>query len=280
MKLAFSTLGCPDWDLSTIISKAGAFGFDGLEIRGLLQTLDVTTLPEFTSQGKETLTRLRDTNLEIACFSSSVFLSYPKRNSPEKEKHFDEIKRYIELCEFFGTKCIRIFGGSIGSRSWDDVIDEAIITVHQMDEILKNTNVKIVIETHDDWMRAEYFKQLMIGANVDSVGILWDVNHPFMFIGEEPEITWDKTGKWIYHTHWKDSQLNPYEKHGFKPCLMGEGILPLLKIFKLLVKGGYNGYFSLEWEKRWHQEIEDPEIAFPQYVTFMNELQKKANSES
>jgi len=34
VKLAFTTLGCPDWDLDTIISKAAEFGFDGVDFRG------------------------------------------------------------------------------------------------------------------------------------------------------------------------------------------------------------------------------------------------------
>ena len=35
MKLAFSTLGCPDFDWSDIYSMAKDFGFDGIEMRGL-----------------------------------------------------------------------------------------------------------------------------------------------------------------------------------------------------------------------------------------------------
>jgi len=35
---------------------------------------------------------------------------------------------------------------------------------------------------------------------------------------------------------------------------------------------GYTGYLSLEWEKRWHPEIPDPEIAFPQYMERMREF--------
>ena len=35
MKLAFSTLGCPDFDWSDIYSMAKDFGFQGIEIRGL-----------------------------------------------------------------------------------------------------------------------------------------------------------------------------------------------------------------------------------------------------
>ena len=32
---------------------------------------------------------------------------------------------------------------------------------------------------------------------------------------------------------------------------------------------GYAGYLSFEWEKRWHPEIEDPEVAFPRYIEYM-----------
>ena len=32
---------------------------------------------------------------------------------------------------------------------------------------------------------------------------------------------------------------------------------------------GYKGYYSFEWEKRWHPEIEDPEVAFPHFAETM-----------
>lgn len=35
MKLAFSTLGCPDFDWPDIYAMAKDFGFNGIEIRGL-----------------------------------------------------------------------------------------------------------------------------------------------------------------------------------------------------------------------------------------------------
>ena len=42
---------------------------------------------------------------------------------------------------------------------------------------------------------------------------------------------------------------------------------------KLMTERGYDGYYSLEWEKMWHPEIEEPEVAFPQYVEYMRKLQ-------
>ena len=45
--------------------------------------------------------------------------------------------------------------------------------------------------------------------------------------------------------------------------LTGTGTVPVREIVKVLAGAGYKGYYSFEWEKKWHPEIEDPEIAIP-----------------
>ena len=37
----------------------------------------------------------------------------------------------------------------------------------------------------------------------------------------------------------------------------------------LLAAGGYQGWISVEWEKRWHPEIEEPEVALPQHLDLL-----------
>jgi len=274
MKLSFSTLGCPNWDLNQVIKNAKNYGFDGVEIRGIKDQLDVSKLPEFTIRAGEIREKFGDAEIEIICFSSSIRMAEPDKS--KRNKHFDELKRYAELCYNFDTPFIRIFGGEIGELSWEKAIEEAAETLTKMIEIIKDVDSKIVIETHDDWMAADHFKALMEKAYSEKVGVLWDVNHPFMFIGEDPEETWEKVGKWIYHTHWKDSKIAIDTVMGFEPCLMGEGDLPHEQIYNELKKGGYDGYLSLEWEKRWHQELPDPEIAFPQYFSYMKNLMDRS----
>lgn len=270
MKLSFSTLGCPNWDLNQIIKNAKIYGFSGVEIRGIKDQLDVTLLPEFRSRSSETKDKFLDAEIELVCFSSSIRMSEPDQS--KRSGHLEELKRYVELCFKFDTPLIRIFGGPIEDLSWEQAIDQAATTLEEMIEIIDDVSAKIVIETHDDWMSAEHFKALMEQVNSEKVGILWDVNHPFMFIGETPEETWEKVGKWIYHTHWKDSKIAIDTVMGFEPCLMGEGDLPHEQIYSVLKNGGYEGYLSLEWEKRWHPELPDPEIALPQYVEYMKRL--------
>lgn len=273
MKLSFSTLGCPYWDLDTIIKRAKMYGFQGIEIRGIKDQLDVTQLPEFRHRINETRNKFLDAEIELVCFASSIRMSEPEKS--KRAEHIEELKRYAERCEKFNTPFIRIFGGDIGELSWDQAIEQAAITLFQMSEILDDLDSKIIVETHENWMAADHFKALMELVDSKNIGILWDVNHPFMFIGEAPEQTWEKVGKWVYHTHWKDSKIAPDTALGFTPCLMGEGDLPHRQIYDVLKQGGYHGYLSFEWEKRWHPELPDPEIAFPQYIEYMKRLMEK-----
>ena len=58
--------------------------------------------------------------------------------------------------------------------------------------------------------------------------------------------------------------------------LLGTGDVPVKEQVKVLVKAGYKGYYCLEWEKKWHPEIEEPEVAFPQYAKAMGEYLAEA----
>jgi hypothetical protein len=47
------------------------------------------------------------------------------------------------------------------------------------------------------------------------------------------------------------------------------GPAPVREMLRLLTAGGYPHWISVEWEKRWHPEIEDPEVALPQHLDLL-----------
>jgi sugar phosphate isomerase/epimerase len=58
--------------------------------------------------------------------------------------------------------------------------------------------------------------------------------------------------------------------------LIGAGDVPVRETVRVLAAKGYRGYYSFEWEKRWHPEIEEPEISFPHYAKVMREYLTEA----
>lgn len=268
MKLVFTTLGCPKWDMDTIISKAREYGFDAVDFRGYLDEINIFNLPEFTTQAGETLKKFKDAGLEISCFSSSAQLYC--RNEKEQNANLDEVKHYAKLCKAFGTRYIRVFGGGIGKTDRAEAVEAAADTLKKMSAIAREYDITILVETHDDWTRCDDLRALLDRADCDNAAVLWDVHHPYRAVGESPQKTWEVLGKWIKYTHWKDSYLK--EDGSLQLCMFGEGDIPLEEIYNVLKDNGYDGYMTLEWEKKWHPEIEEPEEAYPQYAKFMRNL--------
>lgn len=269
MKLAFSTLGCPDWNIETIITKATEYGYEAVEIRGLQGTFDIHTLPEFSSQAKNTAQKFKDANLKIPSFSTSICLFTPFFG-PKKPltKNLEEIERYAELCHIFDSQYIRVFGGRIGTQKRSEAVAEAVSILNKMGQIASRYNAMILLETHDDWAESVHIKTVMEELDSEEVGVLWDIHHPVVFAKEDPVETWNNVGKWVKHTHLKDSFFDG-ENHLM--CLVGEGDLPVKQFCDVLQSGGYSGYYSFEWPKKRYPKLQNPEVAFPRFVQYMEE---------
>ena len=81
-------------------------------------------------------------------------------------------------------------------------------------------------------------------TNHPNVAVLWDMHHPYRYMGETAADTINNIGPYIRHVHVKDSVMKD-GKAEYK--LMGEGDLPLDEMLTSLGNYGYNGYISLEW---------------------------------
>lgn len=264
MKLAFTTLGCPDWDLDTIIARAGEYGFDGVDFRGYRGEMNIYRRAEFTSQAGETAQRFRDAGLEIPCFSSSA------RVGTAPEQAIEEVEAYLPLCEAFGAKLIRVFVGKVGDSELETVAETAAATLRRLAHVAGDRGITVAVETHDDWVASANLKMILEKADLPAIGALWDIHHPFRMGGESPQATWDTIGRWVRYTHVKDSYVG--DDGATHLCLQGEGDVPVADVVRVLRQGGYDGWLTLEWEKKWHPEIPEAEVAFPRYVRHMREL--------
>ena len=47
--------------------------------------------------------------------------------------------------------------------------------------------------------------------------------------------------------------------------LLGDGHAPVKEAIAQLSANNYNGFYSFEWEKMWHPEIAEPEVALAHF---------------
>jgi sugar phosphate isomerase/epimerase len=269
LMVGFSTLGCPAWEWAKILDFAQAHEFSAIELRGLQGSMDLPTRPEF--QPDRIAQSKRDVaakNLKIACVSSSAELHHA---DPEKHKQqIDDAKRFIDLAQALGAPNVRVFGNKIDGPK-DQVVARIAASLHELGAYSGERGVMVIIESHGDFTDSPTLSDILTRADSPHVGLLWDAHHTFVDGKEDPEFTVQRLGKYIRHTHLKDSVPTA---NGRRYVLTGHGEVPVRKQVEVLAASGYQGCYTFEWEKAWHPELEDPEIAIADYAGFMQKVQR------
>lgn len=268
MRISFTTLGCPAWDIGRIVAAAVASRYDAIDFRGYLDCVEIVESPHFRGDElREVAARVRDAGLAVSCLSSGAKMSAP--NAAARGKELDAMRRYADLCGPLGCRQVRIFGGATDSIA--DPVANAAETLVAAAGIARAAGIEFLVETHDAWTATGKLRAAFDAAGAPKgVALLWDVHHPWAFRGEAPEASARNLAPHIRNTHWKDSIPLPGGRRRLR--LPGEGDVPLRRMFDALDAVGYDGWYTFEWEKRWHPEIEEPDVAIPFFATFLRGL--------
>ncbi|MDQ6762549.1 MAG: sugar phosphate isomerase/epimerase [Bacteroidota bacterium] len=267
--LSFSTLGCPDWNFEKITDFAVQHNYKGIELRGIQHEMDLSKCNEFNSAEniKNTLAIMKDKDLQFVDLGSSCNLHFA--DASERNKNLDEAKRFIDLAQKINCPYIRVFPNKFPKGQEKEetmhIITRGLI---ELGAYAMDSNVSVLMETHGDVVKSDDVIRIMDAVKNDHTGILWDVTNMWSVTKEPPEEVYPKLKKYIRHTHIKDLKIiDGKERYTF----LGQGEVPIFNAIDLLVKGGYKGYYSFEWEKLWHPEIEEPEIALADYSKVMQQ---------
>lgn len=268
MKISFSTLGCPEWSWDDMLSTAKDLGLDGIEVRGIENELYVPKAKPFTDAGIEgTKARLKRLGLEIPCLTSACYLF----NKSNIDFYIQEGKEYIDLAQKLGAQFIRVLGDANPEPGSDIDIDFVAGNVRTLAEYAEGKNVKVLIETNGIFASSETMLELIKKVNNKNMGVLWDVHHPFRFMNEFVETTYNALKDHIMFIHVKDSKVDSGK---IKYKMLGYGDVPVKEALGLLKKNGYEGFVSLEWVKRWCMDLEEPGVVFSHYANYVKETIK------
>src|SRR5215468_8115653 len=260
-RLAFSTLGCPKWPFAQILDFAASNNFSAVEIRCILGDLDLPNRPEFApEQIAATKKAIAAHGLKVSDLGSS---SEMHLTDPDKRaKSIADGKRFIDLAEKLDAPYVRIYGNKLEGPQ-DECIRRVAAGMRELAIYAKPHNVTVIIESHGDFVTSPLLKRVLAEADHPNAALLWDAHHTFVSGHEEPEFTVRELGQWIRHTHLKDSIPQNGDRHY---VLTGKGEVPVKRQMQALAATNYQGYFCFEWEKLWHQDIVEPEIAIADFA--------------
>src|SRR5947208_1879689 len=202
--IAVSTLGCPKWDWNTILRNTSGWGFAALELRGIQDQMDLSKCAEFTgTRLKVTLQDISAAGLVVSDLGASAQMHEP--DPAKRAKHMDEARRFIDLAHELQVPYVRVFPNQFVPGE-DKKVTFARISegLHELGEYGKPAGVTVIVESHGEFRRAEDIVPILEGAKSKNVAFLWDAHHTCVE-GVKPADTFRELGKYIRHTHLKDS---------------------------------------------------------------------------
>lgn len=268
-RLAFSTLGCPDWSYKQILDFAADNKYTGIEVRGIQRELDLTKCPEFSSPEniRQSRRMAEKKGLHFVDLGSSAEMHHGDQE--ERNKNLEAARRFIDLARQLDCPYVRVFPNDFPKdRDKDATIDLIASALSELGEYAKEAGVTVLMETHGQVVHSDDVLQIMTKVHHPNVGLVWDIVNMWSVTKEPPDEVYRKLKEYIHHTHIKDLKISGGKE---EYTLLGRGDTPIFQAIDILARDNFSGYFSFEWEKMWHPEIPAPEIALADYPKAMRQ---------
>lgn len=268
LKLAFSTLGCPDWKLEDVAHAAREYGYRGVELRALGGGLDLLARPEF-QPGEAARTRewLAGRGLEVCCVDTSC--TFDSADDAERRRQVEIAGRHCELAAALGAPLIRVFPDRVPEGATREQTRDRIGDSLREVARLAPRGVRVGLETHGDFAGGPATAEIIRRADHPNLCVIWDAANTFAS-GEAVDVTARAVAPYLAHVHLRDAR--PLGKEHWTPVLAGRGLVPFGEVVSALRGLDYRGYVSFEFEKYWHPEIEEPEVSLPDFADAMRSL--------
>jgi fatty-acyl-CoA synthase len=207
----------------------------------------------------------------VCALDTSCHFNLPSPDA--RQAQVADLLTWIDLAQAVQVPLLRVFGGTnpAGDASGvDDDVENGWVAsaLRAAAPPAERAGVVIALETHDAFSSARRTAAVLDAVNSSHVGAIWDSHHPYR-VGETPEQVLAALGSRLVHVHVKDARRTAPGSNDWQLVLMGEGEVPVPAQLQQLAQQHYRGWVCVEWEKKWHPELAEPEIALPQHMVWL-----------
>lgn len=290
MKIAGHTMGTPEYTVTEAIELFRKIGIDGTEIvvqDGYRSGISAAC----TTEELETVKKCAAENgIEISCLTpyNSYFNDLDDK---KRDAEIAAIRRVIDACAYLGARFIRIYGGNLAAGDTHCLPQRRARLVEAMrllGDCAAEKGVTLAIENH--------FNTMCVSAK-DSCSIVKEIGHPNVkILYDQANLSFTENEDYrqaiaiqqdeVAYMHVKDlvfkqgvafssSEVSHPEesKRNVYTRIVGEGVLPWPQILKLVREHGYDGWLSMEYERRWHpDDIPDASIGMKKSADYIKSI--------
>ena len=268
-----STLGAPGVPLDVVLEWLQQHRIPGIELR--LTPGEAADPAMDRIQRRDLRERIASAGVTVTGIASYVRVAAPGPDAAVIEELISAVKFAHDL----GAPMVRVFPGAdtepaaftesptlIGSR--DEVNTRAARRLSEVTSYATDRGVLPVLETHDSHPSGQDIAAIL-GKVEGPVGVVWDLMHPWR-VGEQLEQTWEALGPWLSEGKGSVQVKDAGMPASSTPVPVGEGSLPTAEFADLLIRNGYQGPVTLEWEKAWYPEAAQLDIALASVRTWID----------
>ncbi|MBN2561605.1 MAG: sugar phosphate isomerase/epimerase [Phycisphaerae bacterium] len=274
MKLAFSSVGCPGWDLPTMIEKAKEYGYEGIELGGLDGPVPESAVPELAADPAKIAQLARDAGVEIICLATSA--AFHMTSGREVAENQARVREYVELAAKLGCPFVRVLAGEIpgsGLFSYerrDTVLGRIGGAIRELVPHATEHGVTILIENAGDFVDSPSVWYLLDAADSPAVRCCWN---PLVAAvnGERPTRSIPRLGARIGLVRICDGRFGDdgvIERY----VPPGEGDVEIRATVQFLRGIAYRGYLVFDWPKLSNSLLAEPRQVFPAAAKYLRQL--------
>lgn len=187
----------------------------------------------------------------------------------------DLLLRAIEIAHALGAPCVRTYSGrETGGPGRAERLRRLVDAVRRPAEVARKAGVRVGFENHFNTLgdSAKGTVEAVQAVNHPAVGIVYDQGNLTMLRADQYREAIPLQAPYLVHVHVKDLSFKdqspemtsgrvetlPAEANPTIARIVGQGILPWWDIIAELKGTGYDGWLSIEYERRWYPDLLPP----------------------
>ncbi len=290
-KIAGHTMGTPEYTVLEALQLFHDIGLDGAEI--VVQDDYKSGIPVHCPREQLEEIKRKAEELGLRIIALTPYNSKFNDLDPAvREAEEADIRRCIQYAEFLGAEYIRIYGGNYAAGDTDPDGRKRAALVQSMRLLggeAEKHHVKLVIENHFNTMTVSAKQSIDLSREINhpAVGILYDQAN-LCFTGQEDyQTAIPLQQEKVYYMHVKDLKFKEgsqgfvssdvshpkEEERNVVTKIVGEGELDWPGILNAVKDRGYDGWLSLEYERRWHpDDIPDASVGMRKSAEYLRTI--------
>lgn len=263
-------MSTPEFDVFEALTFFHHLGLDGAEV--IIQSGYKSGIPYEADDAFVQSVRDHADKLGIAIAATTPYLNlYNNLDEEIRLAEVAQLKRVIDMTVILGGKSIRIYGGAFTDDETDpdgQKLQQLVKSLRECGDYAAAFGIRLSIENHFGTMTTTAHETMKVirAINHPNVGVLYDQANLAFFPAEEYEEALELQKDHIFYVHVKDLVYRGGVPQKFRSDSVshiseeirtvysrfpGDGVLDWPAILQGLKNIGYDGWLSLEYERRW-----------------------------